>query len=226
MKIKVIHEIEDTLPRTKFSISDRNSKLYRNVKIFAVISIVVLLFQAVCVDSFQIDNEDDSKNSTDHYHEKTSLLSDEAVSFSLLAPSSTIECKSDFHCADSKVCINGSCIRTCRNGERLPNCIYFHCASKMLITNNNNNNESWFNLIETNNHPYLTSYLMNQKCSWLLQRKSSFRKNSNFTEEAPTFIELTFNRFSTLQASDYLYIFAGDSIYSPLIASLRYYFVF
>jgi hypothetical protein len=146
------------------------------------------------------------------------------------------ECKTDSNCINShSICLNGSCVRICNSNDKYfknSKCIYFHCDSKLLITPNNNNNNNNNDLddsnliqklarnlnnanllIETNNYPLLNRYLKNKKCSWIL-------KHSNSTSKLSNVIELNFDRFSTELANDYLYIFAGDSVFSPLIAAL------
>lgn len=173
------------------------------------------LILAACLVLFVLVNN--SVKCIDHKSERTrntttssaEYPNDEALA--LLAPTFSNECKNDFHCVDSKFCLNGSCVGTCKSGQAAPpDCVYFHCDAKLLVTSSTNF------LIETNNFPHLNSYFASQKCSWLLKHNKVSSSNS----EVP-FIELTFSRFSTLFASDYLYIFDGDSIYSPMIAALR-----
>ncbi|CAF0916193.1 unnamed protein product [Brachionus calyciflorus] len=134
---------------------------------------------------------------------------------------SQIECKSDLNCKDSNsVCQNGYCVKLCSYSDRFKliskNCVYYHCDSKQYISSSfgdlNNQNSI---PIETNNYPVLNRYLSKKKCSWILQNKNYINKtNEN------SFIQLNFERFSTQFFNDYLYIFAGDSIYSPLLAAL------
>ena len=174
-----------------------------------------LCFVLISLITF-INQIDSLLNSTDHHNhllnENEYVAKDDALS--LLAPTFSNECKSDLHCVDGKFCLNGSCVDTCYNGDMSDRCIYFHCNSKQLVTN-----QSSSNIIETNNYPQLSSYFSNQKCSWLLKSR-----NNNNNKSSLPFIQLSFSRFSILHTSDYLYIFDGDSIYSPMIASLRYNF--
>ena len=137
------------------------------------------------------------------------------------------------------------------NKQPNSNCIYFHCDSKLLVYSDNyylinkklknliNNNSSYSNLssnllfnnrnanflIETNNYPLLNRYLSKKKCSWILKHRLKDKAKTKASKSAPffssPFIKLKFNRFSTQLSNDFLYIFAGDSIYSPLIAALR-----
>ena len=170
----------------------------------------------------QIDSLLNSSDNNHHHHRRRRLLNENEYvakhddALSLLAPTFSNECKSDLHCVDGKFCLNGSCVDTCYNGDMSEQCIYFHCNSKQLITNESSSSSANA-IIETNNYPQLSSYFSNQKCSWLLKSQTN---NKNNKTSLP-FIQLSFSRFSTLHTSDYLYIFDGDSIYSPMIASLR-----
>ena len=153
-----------------------------------------------------------------------------------------IKCKSDANCASSKgVCLNGSCVRVCSQHEISSDCVFIHCDGKLTILSNETNIEkaSYGNddvsidqaidqtlrrtLIETNNYPTLNSYLKNKKCSWILKNLNYENKNgeSKTSSGHLPFIQLSFQRFSTEFGIDFLYIFAGDSIFSPLIAALR-----
>ena len=55
-----------------------------------------------------------------------------------------------------------------------------------------------------------TNYTVDTKCSWLLRGKP----------DVP--IRLQFNEFATECSWDHLYVYDGDSIYSPLVAVFRY----
>ena len=119
-------------------------------------------------------------------------------------------CSKDTDClGSSRFCLQGNCVKVCSE-RSLPDCVYFHCDGKVSIVSNQVGEQ----LIETNNHPKMEHYLANKKCSWIL-------KNNNLQTNGTAFIRLTVERFSTEFANDYLYIFAGDSIYSPLVATLR-----
>lgn len=104
--------------------------------------------------------------------------------------------------------------------------MYFHCDAKQTIQFRPKletilGRSYAFNEfpIETNNYPQLNRYLSKKNCAWILnQGDKSELKNVNSQHR---FIQLTFERFVTQLANDYLYIFSGDSIYSPLIAALR-----
>lgn len=118
------------------------------------------------------------------------------------------------------------------------NCVYFHCDSKRKLQyrpaaaaaarlfNSNTGGGGGFDefSIETNNYPLLSRYLSKKKCSWILSSaEPSFSNQQSLSSSSSNthrFIELKFERFSTQLANDYLYIFAGDSVYSPLIAAL------
>jgi hypothetical protein len=159
------------------------------------------------------------------------------------------ECKSDYNCAGlNSICLNGSCVRVCNqqwtddNDVRLDEkykqehqhqsalgdqeadssskCVYFHCDSKRVMTSQAANEKQTASFhIETNNYPLLNRYLSRKKCSWLLTTTTN---DTNATTTS-SFVQLKFERFSTQLANDYLYIFAGDSPYSPMIAALRYF---
>lgn len=139
------------------------------------------------------------------------------LSNSSLNLNETLKCKTDASCIDShSICLNGTCKRICNTNQLDKECLYFHCDGKL---SNFESNQIVFNKsakiqIETNNYPLLKRYLSNKKCSWILKNL-----NQNQSDEAP-FIQLKFERFSTELSNDYLYIFAGDSIFSPLIAAL------
>lgn len=116
-------------------------------------------------------------------------------------------------------------------------CVHFHCDSKKIIRSNytiknrTTNGFSEFS-IETNNYPLLNRYLSRKKCAWLLDNLNepdldvknahdTIVNSQNSAKRSGNFIQLKFERFSTQLANDYLYIFAGDSVFSPLLAALR-----
>lgn len=125
----------------------------------------------------------------------------------------TTECKSDLNCVNlNSICLNGNCVRICTaKPTNDSDCLYFHCDSKRVIEFQPPNNPEFS--IETNNYPLLSRYLSKKKCAWVLNHAGPSQHR---------FIQLRFDRFATQLANDYLYIFAGDSVYSPLIAALRY----
>jgi len=101
---------------------------------------------------------------------------------------------------------------------------YYNSSSNLLFNNTYNRNANFF--IETNNYPLLNRYLSKRKCSWILkhrlkEKNKTSRSSTQSTFFTSPFIKLKFNRFATELSNDFLYIFAGDSIYSPLIAALR-----
>jgi len=154
------------------------------------------------------------KNQTNHtiFHDNNNDYDDSIV------------CKTDANCFDSNsICLNGTCSKLCNNNNNNnnynKNCIYFHCDGKLssLIESKHSNSTKNF-IIETNNYPLLERYLSNKKCSWIL-KNLNYNNNSEEDESLP-FIQLNIERFSTELSNDYLYIFAGDSIFSPLIAAL------
>lgn len=119
-------------------------------------------------------------------------------------------------------------------------CVYFHCDSKRIIrggdyyTRPSSSSSSSVNefSIETNNYPLLNRYLSKKKCAWILNNGGVVGSPSSpqllpfgQVKASNSFIQLKFERFSTQLANDYLYIFAGDSINSPLIAALRWVFL-
>jgi hypothetical protein len=96
-------------------------------------------------------------------------------------------------------------------------CEQFHCFGKLLI---NSNDLNAYSSIETNNYPALGRYLPKRKCSWILKNTNNNESESSQEKNSISYITLTINRFATQFSNDFLYIFAGDSIYSPLIAVL------
>jgi hypothetical protein len=199
MKVLALHEKETTIKYLK-------ARAFAHAPSLLILHLLFLITLTKHVVSL---------NSSELLASDSDYVKDETLS--LLAPTFSNECKSDSHCVDERFCLNGSCVDTCRNGDSSAHCVYFRCDSKQLITN-----ESRGVVIETNNYPLLVSYFANQKCSWLLKHHdSSQRLNVSGSNASWPLIELSFSRFSTLHASDYLYIFDGDSIYSPMIAALR-----
>ena len=199
MKVLALHEQETTIKPLKARASPHAPSLLT----IYLLCLITLAKHVVSLNSSELLNDSD-------------YVKDETLS--LLAPTFSNECKSDSHCVDERFCLNGSCVDTCRNGDVSAHCVYFRCDAKQLITN-----ESRGEVIETNNYPLLGSYFANQKCSWLLKHHIDSSRRLHVTRPNASWplIELSFSRFSTLHASDYLYIFDGDSIYSPMMAALR-----
>lgn len=131
-------------------------------------------------------------------------------------------CKLDSDCGDSNIiCLNGKCVLICSYSDwfkNSKNCVFYHCDSKYLITPNDYDSQfQKYKPIETNNYPTLDHYSKGKKCSWILLNTNYLNNSSHHNN----FINLNFDRFSTQFGSDFLYIFSGDSIYSPIIAILR-----
>ncbi|RNA05464.1 hypothetical protein BpHYR1_018700 [Brachionus plicatilis] len=131
------------------------------------------------------------------------------------------DCKSDSDCADpNSICVNGACVLLCSYSDWIKNsknCVFYHCDSKYLVTPNDYDSIfQKYKPIETNNFPILNRYLNGKKCSWVLLN-TNYLNNSAIEK---SFINLNFDRFSTRFASDFLYIFSGDSVYSPILAIL------
>jgi hypothetical protein len=128
-----------------------------------------------------------------------------------------------FHC-DSKLLVYSDNYylinKKLKNLINNNNSSYSNLSSNLLFNNRNANF-----LIETNNYPLLNRYLSKKKCSWILKHRLKDKAKTKASKSTPffssPFIKLKFNRFSTQLSNDFLYIFAGDSIYSPLIAALR-----
>ena len=132
------------------------------------------------------------------------------------------DCKLDSDCTGSNsICINGACVLICSYSDwfkNSKNCAFYHCDSKYLITPNDyDSNFQKYKPIETNNFPILNRYLSGKKCSWVLLNTNKIDNASNENN----FISLNFERFSTRFGIDFLYIFSGDSVYSPILAILR-----
>ena len=132
-------------------------------------------------------------------------------------PSSFFVCEKDSDCSSdgTKRCLNGECIRL-----NCPGCKYSHCEGKASFVST----DEVGNFIQTNNFPELGRYLSSAKCSWILRNLNSGKFldiNRNIQSVFPPFIQLEIERFSTDFGNDYMYIFGGDSIYSPLIAAFR-----
>lgn len=186
---------------------------------------VFLLFILLSVESWRavgLSSEDDSLFSAESYdYDEAVLRINTTKTTSNLKK--VFECKSDSQCADSNsICLQGNCVKVCTNSQYTSRCLYFHCDSKQLIQSSAKNSTQSlleFYSIETNNHPLLDRYLARKKCSWILENVN-FLHLSQEQQQKPI-IQLNIERFSTQFANDYLYIFAGDSIYSPLIAALR-----
>lgn len=103
-----------------------------------------------------------------------------------------IKCR-DIECVNGE-CINGTCI--CRDGWQGPFCQF--CGGKIRLSN-----QSGFI------YDGIGNYSIDSRCSWLIDAGSS---NST--------IRLHIEEFGTECGWDYLYIFDGDSIHSPLVAVL------
>lgn len=129
------------------------------------------------------------------------------------------KCKQDSGCRDGSKCFRGDCIQLgdFRSGHDK----YLHCSGKSLFSSSDKIGHQ----IETNNFPDgLSQYLSGNECSWLLRNLNSGKFqdiNNNQISEFPPFTQLEIERFNTEFGNDYLYVFNGDSIYSPLIAALR-----
>lgn len=129
------------------------------------------------------------------------------------------KCQKDSDCSGDSTntrCLDGECIRICHGFD----CQYSHCSGKRSLVST----DVVENFIQTNNFPGLTRYLSNAKCSWILRNLNSGKFqdiNRNIESQFPPFIQLEIERLSTEFGNDYMYIFDGDSIYSPLIAAFR-----
>lgn len=197
--------------------------------------ILLLINQLVLQFKFKISycsnfSNNEFKSDELYDYEDNRTLATNRLNQSAFKQTKLFECKSDSSCVDSQsICLNGNCVKICTNIDfKLENnkCVYFHCDSKKLILSNSSSNlvKNYLDnfSIETNNYPLLNRYLSKAKCSWILKNVNDQNDpiDSNKTQ-TNSFIQLSFERFSTQLANDYLYIFAGDSIYSPLIAALR-----
>jgi hypothetical protein len=147
------------------------------------------------------------------------------------------KCRSDQSCNADSICNaqTGTCVKLCdirhKYSKSAADCVYFHCDGKQLFVADEPKSTSEF-VIETNNYPYLNRYLSRRRCAWILKSSSSNSRNATSdggAKDSETLIQKTniplvqleIKRFATEFANDYLYIFAGDSIYSPLVATLR-----
>ncbi|KAJ8025805.1 Attractin-like protein 1 [Holothuria leucospilota] len=101
---------------------------------------------------------------------------------------------------DSKHCVNGYCNAgdecICYDGWEGVNCD--HCTGRVR-------------LVESSGHIHESpeSYKTSRKCSWLID-----------SQRNDTPIHLKLEEFGTECSWDHLYIYDGDSIYSPLVAAL------
>lgn len=102
------------------------------------------------------------------------------------------KCK-DLQCVNGE-CINGTCI--CQDGWQGPYCQF--CGGKIRLSDQSGYIYDGFG-----------NYSVDIKCSWLIDVGGS-----------NTTIRLRVEEFSTECGWDYLYIFDGDSVHSPLIAVL------
>ena len=132
------------------------------------------------------------------------------------------KCRQDSDCKHSGgTCLKGACVRVCGTETNGSRCAYYHCDGKASFASSDYSGS----LIETNGQPLLEHYLSQKKCSWILRNLNSgdYKDvlNENLSAEFSPFIQLEIERFETEFGNDYLYIFAGDSVFSPLVASLR-----
>ncbi len=126
-------------------------------------------------------------------------------------------CNLDADCkGKNKNCLNGQCIQICNEST---DCEFTHCNGKVLYTSSDQTTRS----INTSNSN-LGQYLAGKRCSWLLRNLDSGKFKdltlNPLVYEFPPFIQLEVHEFSTNFGNDYLYIFDGDSVYSPLIAAI------
>ena len=115
------------------------------------------------------------------------------------------------------MCLRGFCTRVCswsspRDDDE--QCTIFHCDAKSLMLVGAETTPTLS--IQTNSYPQLERYMNGAKCSWIV--KLSYSNNS--TRQPTHLLAFTYERFATHLANDLLYIFAGDSLASPLIAIL------
>ncbi len=127
------------------------------------------------------------------------------------------KCNFDADCTGNTTnCLNGECIQICSDPD---NCEFSHCTGKAYFTSSDPAAHS----IHTSN-ANLGQYLATKRCAWLLRNLDSGKFNDlahDLAEhEFPPFIQLEIDSFSTNFGNDYLYVFDGDSVYSPLIAAL------
>ena len=146
------------------------------------------------------------------------------------------KCRNDLNCNSDSICNTqtGTCVKLCdmrlRLSKAAAECVYFHCDGKQLFIVNGNQSLSEEDFrIETNNFPKLNRYLNKRRCAWILKNNLKITEDNLESNNDSSLIQrvnipvaqLQVDRFSTEFANDFLYIFAGDSIYSPLVATLR-----
>ena len=136
-------------------------------------------------------------------------------------------CEHDRECATNdanqyqhhSMCLRGFCTRVCSwsspRDDDDEQCTLFHCDAKSLMLVGAETTPALS--IQTNSYPQLERYMSGAKCSWIV--KPSYSNNSN-TPQQTHLLAFTYERFATHLANDLLYIFAGDSLASPLIAIL------
>jgi hypothetical protein len=144
------------------------------------------------------------------------------------------KCRGDHSCSAQAMCDahTGTCVKLCdirlrqqAGGKAAPDCVYFHCDGKQLFSNDEESSDA----IETNNYPQLSRYLGRRRCAWILKYANANSTKGETVNDSDgllqsvkiPYAQLQIKRFSTEFANDFLYIFAGDSIYSPLVATLR-----
>lgn len=143
-----------------------------------------------------------------------------------------LKCRSDQNCHGDLVCNidSGECVHLCNiKNKRREDCAYYHCDGKQLLVVDSfspgvHKDNVEFR-IETNNYPELSRYLSRRRCAWILKNQKDTTANNQESGDiiqklTIPFVRLGVSRFATEFNNDYLYIFAGDSIYSPLIATL------
>lgn len=198
-------------------------------RIKCLLILVTCTIYAKCSDSNQIEYLDYNFNrhGVDDYYFKYLTTSSEFEFTDVEPKLYKSKCRQDADCKHTGgTCLKGKCVRVCSTHANGSRCDYYHCDGKSALASS----DSTGSLIETNGQPLLEYYLSQKKCSWILRNlNSGFYKdvlNDNLSAEFAPFIQLEIERFGTQFGNDYLYIFAGDSVFSPLVAALRFVFVF